>query len=157
MALQELPSALRQLTIKHIGQRAKCLTPIARRYASGEATAPTPSETPISEDLQDLEAASSFTTKFSREAVKDYDPVKRAKDRKYQLPASRYVVLQSTIFGDANVFQVTNIDPQDTIADRYTLINLLPPQIPRRESLSPGHFHTLVSNKHGRPRYPRIS
>jgi large subunit ribosomal protein L5 len=93
MALQELPSALRQLTIKQIRQTTRRLAPIARRYASGEATATAPTETPISEDLQDLEPDSSFTTRYSAEAVKDYDPIKRSKARKSQLPASRYVDL----------------------------------------------------------------
>jgi large subunit ribosomal protein L5 len=93
MALQELPSALRQLTIRQIRQTTRCVTPIARRYASGEAAAAAPVELPTSEDLKDLEPQSSFTTKFSREASKDYDPIKRSKARKSQLPASRYVYL----------------------------------------------------------------
>jgi hypothetical protein len=91
MALQELPSALRQLTLKQTRPATRCLMPHARRYASGEAVAADAAEAPLAPDLQDLESESSFTAKYSAEAAKDYDPIKRSKARKSELPASRYV------------------------------------------------------------------
>ncbi|CAG8975157.1 hypothetical protein HYALB_00004456 [Hymenoscyphus albidus] len=98
MALQQLPSALRQLALaaRHTRPVAKCIFPISRRYASSEV-APAqeqdavPVPAPVPEDFQDLETESSFNTEYSEsDVVKSFDPVKRAKRRRGQLPPSRY-------------------------------------------------------------------
>jgi large subunit ribosomal protein L5 len=59
----------------------------SRRYASGEAVA----AKEIPEDFDDLESHSSIaSTEVPEDVLKSFDPIKRAKGRKYQLPASRY-------------------------------------------------------------------
>ncbi|KAJ5099772.1 hypothetical protein N7532_006773 [Penicillium argentinense] len=58
---------------------------IGRRNASDEA--PTRR---LSDQLDELESASSLTSKVSDSAAKSFDPVTRAKSRRAQLPRSRY-------------------------------------------------------------------
>ena len=88
MALQELPSALRQLMTRHSRPTSRCLAPISRRYASSEAVAV---QEEASEDLMDLESESALTSTAEPAAkVADYDPIKRVENRRGQLPPSRY-------------------------------------------------------------------
>lgn len=152
MALQELPSAMRQLATRHTRPVAKCLSPISRRCASGEAAPVQNQEVVVPEDFQDLEAESSFNTKYPRsDTIKSYDPVKRSQSRRGQLPPSRYVIV-SIEYKQGNWLTLTpdiNSDPQDTTEDLYIPISLLLPPILHLASSYPVPSHTLVSNKHG--------
>lgn len=58
-----------------------------RRFASSEASY----AQDVAADLHELESQSSFsTTDYSKEKIEAFDPVKKAKARKRELPASRY-------------------------------------------------------------------
>ena len=97
MALRELSSSFLRITTRS----NRVALPIARqsccRYASTVASGPLTSTEAASAfdatdtDFADLEAMSSFTTPLnvSPEQLQAYDPVKRAKNRRIQLPASR--------------------------------------------------------------------
>lgn len=63
-----------------------------RRFVSQGSTAA--KEESLSSEFQDLESQSSLTGGVvPEEVIKSYDPVKRAKSRRKELPRSRYVLL----------------------------------------------------------------
>ncbi|ESZ93560.1 hypothetical protein SBOR_6043 [Sclerotinia borealis F-4128] len=87
MALRELPSTLCRLTRREIGSTPKLMGRTCRRYASGEAVA----AKEITEDFQDLESESSFSSiNVPSDVIDSFDPIKRAQGRMRELPASRY-------------------------------------------------------------------
>lgn len=88
MALRDIPSTFCRLSKREIRSAPICyIGRNCRRYASAEAA---PAKE-IPEDFQDLESQSSFTsTTLPKDAIGSYDPVKVAKGRKRELPASRY-------------------------------------------------------------------
>ena len=85
MALREMSSALGQLIRRDV--RPTTISRLCRRFASGEAAA----AKEIPEDFQDLESQSSITsTELPAEIIKTFDPVKRSRERRRELPPSRY-------------------------------------------------------------------
>src|SRR5277367_4213903 len=93
MALRELSSTFCRLSIRDVRPSATSMTRNCRRYASGEASAEAAPVQQVSEDLQELESNSSYSSaEILTEKIKAYDPVKRAQGRRRELPPSRYVV-----------------------------------------------------------------
>lgn len=90
MALRELPTTLGRSILRD--GRPSFLsggTKKGTRWASSQAAAVKEEEY---SDLQELESQSSFVTDaISPEKARSFDPVKRAKSRKHELPPSRYV------------------------------------------------------------------
>jgi hypothetical protein len=91
MALKELSLAFGRLAVRDARPIVQSMACQGRRSASSAAA-----RHELSEDTQDLESQSSFSSEaFSEEAIQSYDPVKRASSRKTQLPRSRYVGLDN--------------------------------------------------------------
>src|SRR3954463_1689504 len=87
MALREAPSTLCRFARRDIRSAATSIGRHSRRYASGEAVA----AKEIPGDFEDLESQSSIASvEVPEDVLKSFDPIKRAKGRKYQLPPSRY-------------------------------------------------------------------
>ncbi len=120
MVLRELPSILGRIAGRN-GRSA--VMPCCRRYASTEAAA----VQNISEDIQDLEAQSTFSSTLAPdEKIKSYDPIKRAQGRRRELPSSRYVGCTHGKTGQMLIFLAdTNFDLQDTTEDLFIPISLL--------------------------------
>ncbi|PQE08946.1 54S ribosomal L7 protein [Rutstroemia sp. NJR-2017a WRK4] len=87
MALREAPSTLCRFARRDIRSAATSIGRHSRRYASGEAAA----AKEIPQEFEDLESQSSIASvEVPEDVLKSFDPIKRAKGRKYQLPPSRY-------------------------------------------------------------------
>ncbi|RDW70305.1 putative 50S ribosomal protein L5 [Coleophoma crateriformis] len=92
MALRELPSVFSRLLVRDAPTKA-IVSRTYRRYASGEAGTPVKpaKEELANKDFQELESESSLAaSRPSEDIIKAFDPVKKAKGRRRELPASRY-------------------------------------------------------------------
>jgi len=84
MALRELPSTFGRLLCRDARPLASSISRRCRRDVSTAASQE------LSEDIQELESQSSLAwTDSSAENANAFDPIKRAKGRKQQLPPSR--------------------------------------------------------------------
>lgn len=161
---REVARPLRQLRISNASRQA---TPVcARRWASAEAAAAAPVEIPA---YQDLEPDSTQAVPGpTRKQIKRFaDPYKRASERKYQLPASRYVFatttsalgpksqLDQTFILICLFLPDTNITRQSSYAALSTPSKPLPPPTRSRETSCPARFTARASRRRGRPPSPR--
>lgn len=85
MAAREPSKYLARALPRAFAPSARSQVFIGRRNASDDA--------PTRRLSDELEAASSLTSKVSDSAAKSFDPVSRANARKSQLPRSRYVMM----------------------------------------------------------------
>lgn len=79
MALREVPMTVGRMTLRELRPWAKSLSNNGLRQVSTEASG----------DLQDLESSSFSSSGPSEDVINAWDPAKRAKARKRELPRSR--------------------------------------------------------------------
>lgn len=162
MALRELPSigTLGRLVSRQTHPRPRASLPslpVARSKRCYASAAEARQEASLSEDLQDLESESSFTsTAELSEKIGGFDPAKTAQRRQGRLPPSRYVHIRERIIKHHSYVLDTNSSPQYTIEDRSILINLLPLQTPHPDNSSLAPFPILASNTLTNPPLPQI-
>lgn len=84
MAAREPSKYLARALPRALVPLARSQVSAARRNVSDEAPARR-----LSDQLDELETASSLTTTVSEDTVKSFDPVAQAKSRRAQLPRSR--------------------------------------------------------------------
>jgi len=113
MALRELSSSFIRLSVRNNRPGPSCIARNSGRFVSTDASTTSvasieaamkaskaamdagrtqgPPANDLNDDLEDLESQSSFSapSKASPSQIKEYNPVKRAEERKRQLPASR--------------------------------------------------------------------
>lgn len=116
----------------------------SRRLASTQAATTTP------DSIFDMVESTSLVP-TSVASPKSYDPVSKSKERKWQLPPSRYTSTFLNFFctSSANLLcpQDTNTAHQNTIVVLFIHTNRLIPQILRLANLFLAHSLLLVSNR----------
>ena len=158
MASRELPWALSRLTARCPRRVANTTALSGRRFASSEAS----NAPDVVTDLEELEPQSSFSaTNYSTQKIEAFDPAKRAKGRKRELPPSRYVTNGCgrvvTQAPSAKFLPATNFDLRDSIEDLSIPTNHRQRLILRPGSLCLGPSRGRVSNRRTSQQLPPIS